>query len=139
MVKQDIILRKINFIVEHLDRLKGKGQVPLKTFLTNTDIQDIVLRNLQVVIQGCCDLAMHIVSEKEWGLPATFGGVFDILLEKKVIKPKIHQTMLKMVGFRNFIVHQYDDINMETVYINYTERLGDVRIFLKDISRFARL
>ncbi len=139
MVNQALIRTKISHIKKSVDRLSQKTGVAAKEFRTNPDIQDIVVHNLQLAIQGAIDIASHIISDEGWGAPSALVGLFDILRERKVIDEKLSDIMKKMVGFRNIIVHEYDDIDLDKVYQILTSSLGDFDDFLKQITKFAKL
>lgn len=139
MVNQEVIVAKMANIKRSLERLKGKQDVEAKRFSLDRDIQDIVLLNLQITIQGCIDIASHIVSDNSWGVPGSLAGLFDILCEKKVITEETRKIMRSMVGFRNLIVHEYAGLDMGKVYTIFSSRLGDFSVFLKEISAYAEL
>jgi len=139
MVDRAIITVKMCNIKKSLDRLKEKQGVGQKEFLADRDIQDIVLLNLQTAIQGCVDIASHIISDNNWGVPGSLAGLFDILSEKKVITDETKNIMRQMVGFRNLIVHEYAKLDMEKVYGVFSGRLSDFIGFLKEVSLYAKL
>ncbi len=139
MVNRDVVVAKIANIQRSLDRLKEKQGIDLNGFSKNRDIQDIVLLNLQSAIQGCIDIASHIISDNNWGVPGSLAGLFDILSERKVINDNIKDIMRSMVGFRNLIVHEYAGLDMNKVYTLFTSRLSDFNLFLKEISVYAKL
>lgn len=139
MVNRDIIVAKIAHIKRSIDRLKEKQGMNSKRFCSDRDIQDIVLLNLQVAIQGCIDIASHIISDENWGLPSSLAGLFDILCEKKVISNNTKEIMRSMVGFRNLIVHEYAELDMKKVYDVFNNRLSDFSNFLKEICIYLKL
>ncbi len=139
MVNQALIKTKIAHICKNIDRLSKKSGISLSEFKADADTQDIVIHNLQLAIQGAIDIASHIISDEGWGAPATLIGLYDILLEQDVINAKTADLMRGMVGFRNIIVHEYEDIDLDKVYQILTSRLGDFNVFLKQISKFAKL
>lgn len=139
MVNREVIVEKIAHIQRNLDRLKEKQGIDVKKFSLDRDIQDIVVLNLQTAIQGCIDLASHIVSDNNWGIPGNLGGLFDILCEKKAITDNTREIMRSMVGFRNLIVHEYAGLDMDKVYTIFNNRLSDFNKFLKEISLYAKL
>ncbi len=111
MVNQSIIKAKINHIERSLQRLKEKQNVTLAEFERNPDLQDIILHNLQLSIQGCVDIASHIISDEGWIVPDTLAGLFDILMEHKIISQELNEQLKKMVGFRNIIINEYGTID----------------------------
>ena len=42
--------------------------------------------------------------------------------------------MRSMAGFRNLIVHEYAELDMEKVHEVFTKRLGDFDKFLREIA-----
>lgn len=139
MVNRDIVVAKIANIKKSIDRLKEKQGIDFKAFSQDRDIQDVVLLNLQTAIQGCIDIASHIISDNNWGVPGSLAGLFDALGEKKVITDQIRQIMRSMVGLRNLIVHEYARLDMNKIYEIYTGRLDDFDLFLKDIGQYVGL
>ena len=139
MVDKSIITAKMANIKKNLDRLKEKQGLSNEEFRANQDVQDIVLLNLQVAIQGCIDIASHIISDNNWGVPGSLAGLFDILTEKKVISEETKKIMRQMAGFRNLIVHEYAELDLDKVYFVFTDRLADFNNFLKEISIYAKL
>lgn len=139
MVDRDIIIAKIANVQKSLNRLEEKQGIDVADFLKERDMQDIVLLNLQAAIQGCVDIASHIISDSGWSIPGSMAGLFDILYEKKAISEKTRDIMRPMVGFRNLIVHEYTELDMSIVYDIFSEKKGDFNLFLKEISLFAEL
>ncbi len=139
MVDRAVITAKLANVKNSLDRLREKQGVELKEFLVNRDIQDIVILNLQTAIQGCVDIASHVISDNDWGVPGSLAGLFDILHEKKVITEDTAKIMRQMVGFRNLIVHEYAKLDMAIVYSVFSSRLSDFTGFMKEVSLYARL
>lgn len=139
MVNRDIVVAKMANIQRNLARLKEKQGISSADFLKDKDIQDIALLNLQAAIQGCVDIASHIISDNNWGVPGSMAGIFDILYEKKVISDGTKKIMRSMTGFRNLIVHEYAELDMHKVYDIFCNRLSDFNVFLKEISMYAGL
>lgn len=139
MVNQNIVKAKINHIERSLQRLKEKQSISLAAFKKNADLQDIVLHNLQLSIQGCIDIASHIISDEGWIVPDTLAGLFDILTEHKIISPKLNKKLKGMVGFRNIIIHEYGTIDLDRVYTIFTKDLQDINSFLKAICIYSKI
>ena len=139
MVDREIIRTKIAQIQHRLRRLQEKRSAPLELFQTDEDLQDIVLRNLQNAIQGCVDLASHIVVDEGWAVPPTQAGLFQTLSDHQVITVDEAARMKGMVGFRNIVVHEYAAVDMKKVHEILTDRLRDVERFLQKVILYAGL
>ena len=134
MVKNSVIYKKISFINNNIDRLKSKQNISEKEFVTNFDVRESVLLNLQQAIQGCIEIGSHIIADVGWGTPGSISEIFYILEEHKIIPSSMVETMVKMCGFRNLIVHQYSDIDFKIVYFIYQNQVKDFEDFLNQIQ-----
>ncbi|MBN2012096.1 DUF86 domain-containing protein [candidate division KSB1 bacterium] len=134
MVKTTVLYRKIDSVRHNLKRLQQKLNISLQNFLTDEDAQEIVLLNLQHAIQGCIDIGTHIVSDENWGVPGSISEIFYSLEEHKIIPTELVERLIPMAGFRNLIVHQYQDIDFNIVYLIYQNRLSDISDFLTAIQ-----
>lgn len=111
----------------------------IETLKNDLDIQDIVLHNLQVAIQGCIDIGSHIISDEGWGIAGSLSEIFYILQDKGVIGTDFTDRMVSMVGFRNILIHEYEDVNLDIVYNILHEHLRDIDEFLMAVVDYFKL
>ena len=112
MVNKSIICTRIANIEKSIAKLIEKSRIKADVFKSDSDLQDIVIHNLQLAIQGSIDIASHILSDEGWEVPGTTVGLFEVLLKHKVIDSKTTDIMRNMAGFRNLLVHEYDTIDI---------------------------
>ena len=130
MVNKSVVLRKVSLIRHNLSRLKNKENISLESLKNDFDIQDIVLHNLQLAIQGCIDIGSHVISDEGWGVAGSLNEIFYILQNKGVIKAEMSEKMISMVGFRNILVHEYETINFDIVCNILQHHLKDINEYL---------
>jgi uncharacterized protein YutE (UPF0331/DUF86 family) len=116
MVHTAILYKRIAGIRDHLDRVRSREGLPLQRFLEDRDSQDVVLHNLQLAIQGCIDLATHIVVDEGWGLPGTYGEVFTTLCQRGLLDADLARRLALASGLRNILVHDYLAIDLEVIH-----------------------
>ena len=116
MVDKDLVLSKASSVKRHLNRIKEKRDIDLQTFLKDLDRQESILFNLQMAIQNCIDIAAHIISEEGVGVPGSTNEMFYLLEDNGYISVDITEKMVKAVGFRNFIVHEYGKVELKQVF-----------------------
>jgi uncharacterized protein YutE (UPF0331/DUF86 family) len=92
--------------------------------------QRFVEHTLQIAIQAALDVASHIVSDERFGEPRTNRELFDLLERAGWIEPPLASTLRKMVGFRNVLVHGYDNVDLGVVEDVLEHRLGDLLDFV---------
>jgi uncharacterized protein YutE (UPF0331/DUF86 family) len=139
LVNNSVILKKITNIRQNLSRLKSKENISLDTLKNDLDAQDIVLHNLQLAIQGCIDIGSHIISDEGWGVAASINEIIHILHGKGVIKADLREKMVAMIGFRNILVHEYEEVSLDVVYNILHNRLKDINEYLLSVVDFFKL
>ncbi len=77
--------------------------------------QDAVIANLHRACEQCIDMANHVIRLKKLGLPAASAESFILLRKAGIIDDELEKKLKGMVGFRNMIIHQYQDIDIKIV------------------------
>jgi len=89
-----------------------------------------VEHTLQIAIQAALDVASYIVSDARLGEPRTSRELFDLLERAEWIPPPLAATLRNMVGFRNVLVHGYDDVDLGIVRDVVEHKLEDLLEFV---------
>lgn len=138
MVDSSIVTAKAAQIEKCLTRIRDKRPPALHLFLADPDSQDIVMFNLMQALQGCIDLAAHVVSDEGFGMAGSLNEFFYLLQERGVIHEDLTERLVRAVGFRNLCVHEYARLDLEKVYEISFNGLGDIEEFMKlMIQRYA--
>jgi len=98
MVDRDLILAKAALAEKYINRAGHTGKVDLDLFKKDLDCQDIVIFNLQKAIQKCIDMAAHIISDEDLGLPGSTNEMFYLLEENGYLDRDLTEKMIKAVG-----------------------------------------
>ena len=135
MVDKDLILAKASSVKRHIDRVKEKSVADMAIFLQDLDRQESVAFNMHLAIQNCMDIAAHIISEEGLGVPGSAGDMFFLLQENGFISADLSDKMVKAVGFRNLLVHEYQKIDLQRLYETAEKNVDDLMAFLASIFR----
>lgn len=133
MVNTDLMISKAAAIKRHLARIEKKADIDMEAFIAELDIQESVLFNLQMAIQNCIDIAAHVISDENLGVPASNNEMFYILEENGYIHPQLTEKMVKAIGFRNLIVHEYAKLDLRKVFQTAKKDINDLIEFLKAV------
>ena len=128
MTDPALVAKKLALIescVSDLQRLANRD-----TLQTDIREQRFVEHTLQVAIQAALDVASHIVSDRRLGEPRTNRELFDLLLRDDWIDAALAGTLGNMAGFRNVLVHGYDDVDLGVVRDVLDHHLGDLETFV---------
>jgi uncharacterized protein YutE (UPF0331/DUF86 family) len=135
VVDSDLILAKAGSVKKHLNRILEKRKVDLDRFLNDIDRQESILFNVQMAVQNCIDIAAHIISEEGFGVPGSTTEMFFLLENHGYLDQNLTAAMVKAVGFRNLIVHEYGKIELERVYKIAQDDINDLNEYLKAIIK----
>ncbi|MBD3347060.1 MAG: DUF86 domain-containing protein [Chitinivibrionales bacterium] len=135
MLEKDAILSKISIIkncLKSIVRAKDMEEGAIDEIF----LDDIISVNLQRAVQACIDIAHIIIAQKGLKLPATYKESFGILAKEKIITGSIASTMMKMVGFRNIAVHEYQAVD-DTIMMSIIEcHLKDFEVYYTQIYEY---
>lgn len=135
MVDRDLILTKAGSVRRHLSRIVEKRNTDLQTFLNDIDRQESILFNIQIAIQNCTDIAAHIISEQGLGVPGSTSEMFYLLEENGYLDGELTGKMVKAVGLRNLIVHEYSKIELEQIFEVAKKDIDDLNDYLATVFK----
>lgn len=138
VIQNNIIFNKITIIEQCLRRVKEKYSGEPRD-LEYIDNQDIIVLNLQRVCQAAIDLGNHICASKGLGLPQDSADIFKLLSQKNFIDESVVEKMRKMVGFRNIIVHNYQELELAILQSILDRHLTDFTNFTDQILKSLAL
>lgn len=107
----DVILNKYAIIQRCLGRISEEYTGHEDELTTNFTRQDSIILNIQRACQAALDLANRIISLEQLGVPQNSRESFSLLSDHHVVSEALATTMMKMVGFRNIAVHEYQKLN----------------------------
>lgn len=133
---QNIVRRKIEIVEEEISFLKDMQNIPFQEFMADKRNLKAVCRSFQNSIQAFIDLGNHIVSSLNLGKPEVYEDIPVILAQNQILSESFKEKFIKMVRFRNFLVHEYDRIDPSRIYEYLQENLKDLEEGLKLIAEF---
>jgi uncharacterized protein YutE (UPF0331/DUF86 family) len=123
----DLIAKKLAFIetcVRDLRLLGRPDQI-------ENDLKEerFAAHTLQLAIQAALDVASHVVSDQRLGEPETNRDLFRRLATAGILSAVQGETLARMVGFRNILVHGYQEVDRRIVRDVVENRLDDLLAF----------
>jgi uncharacterized protein YutE (UPF0331/DUF86 family) len=133
----DVIANKLQTIKRCLRRIEEEYDDNPEN-LKNFTKQDAIILNVQRACEACIDLAMHIVSEKQWGIPQNSRDAFELLHQQGVVDEELTRKLKAMVGFRNIAVHDYQAVQIPILQAIIERHLSDFISFSDTILHFVQ-
>jgi len=133
MVNRDVLQKRIEKIREYLSFLKElRENYNITEFKQNKMIYGSGERFLHLTIESLIDIGNHIVSSEDLGVVDSYRDIPVILHKNNYIEEKDRDLFIKIIGLRNILVHDYLDIEKETIYKIINESLSDLENILKN-------
>ena len=114
MLPDAISLNKAAIIERCLRRMQQ--EYAADPSLENYTHLDALVLNIERACQAAIDLAMHVVSESHLGVPQSSAEAFILLQKADRLEAGLAQRMTNMAGFRNIVIHQYQDLDTDVVH-----------------------
>ncbi len=139
----DIVLNKKESIERCIKQIETFYALPReRPFEEDRLIQDAIAANLQRACEQCIDLANHTIKVRKLGLPKESRESFRLLAKNDIIPSELASKLEGMVGFRNTLVHQYQDLDVELmvdVIENHLDDLVDfTNLIIKEFNKKRR-
>lgn len=125
----DVLLNKTASIERCLHRVLEEYRGHEHELESNFTRQDALVLNLLRACETSIDLAMHVVRTERLGIPQSSRHAFELLQEAAILSADAAERMKRMVGFRNIVVHEYRDMDLEILRHIVEDRLDDFRDF----------
>jgi uncharacterized protein YutE (UPF0331/DUF86 family) len=136
MKPNGVIQRKLALLDDQVVRLqKHLADVSLEKFRDDWVLRSMAERALQVAIEIVIDIAERLIALKGAGPAATAAEAIAKCVQLGLLSAE--GPYKDIVGYRNFIVHEYERIDPEITYTLATQKLQDFRSFRDEVDRFV--
>ena len=133
MTDRDLVEKKLARIVTHVEELRRLAHPEA----IRSDIREerFVEHTLQLAIQATLDVASHVVSDQRLGEPRANRDLFELLARGGWIDEALAGVLVQVAGFRNVLVHGYEDVDLAIVEDVLRNHLDVLLAFVAAIQR----
>jgi uncharacterized protein YutE (UPF0331/DUF86 family) len=125
-----VIEKKLLVIEEKVNLIEQWNVTSFAMLTENTMLQNAVEQALQVAIEAVIDTAEHILAiEEQW--PDSADDAINIVQQLGIIKK--NPMYADLVQLRNFIVYNYEKVDLAIVYSIIKKHLSVFRTFIAEI------
>jgi uncharacterized protein YutE (UPF0331/DUF86 family) len=137
LIRSRVISERSAWIRDMLEKLKGLPLESFESFISdrrNTASAESYLRR---ALEALLDLGRHILA-KGFGLAVTeYKEIAQRLTEQGILSADNGRLLEKMAGYRNRMVHFYQEISNQELYEICSNQLGDVGTVLKELLQWV--
>ena len=136
MVRPEVLRKRLNKLDEYLSILDELRQVNREAFNTQPQLYGSAERFLHLAIETVLDVGNHIIADENLGVVNHYSDIPNILADNGYISAELAQRWIRMIGFRNILVHDYLDIDRDIVYGVLQSDLADFETLKQAFAQF---
>ena len=130
-----VIAQKLNTLEKVLGELRSLGEASVKDIQEDWRTRRAVERDLQILVEIVLDICQRIISISG-ASPATTGQeAIERCVQIGVLADG--ERYRKIVQFRNFVVHRYEQVDVEILAGILQNNLGDFEHFRSEVLDYA--
>jgi uncharacterized protein YutE (UPF0331/DUF86 family) len=137
LVEPMLLAEKAAALERHLQRVESRRPHTPEEFVAGTDQSDAVILHLWQAVQIAIDLAVSTHVRAGLGTPATYGDVFRGLVHARIIPASLGESLVRAAAFRNAIVHAYENLDLQRVFVAARDGPGDLRALVGALRDYA--
>lgn len=132
------IIKRLSKLKEYSSSLKHLKKFSLNEFKGDKFLCYTLERVFHLSAEASIDIGEIIISELDLNSPEFNRDVFRILGEAKIIPKKLADNFQEIAKFRNILVHDYVEIDIDKMYEYLQNDLSDFDKFIKAIAKFLK-
>jgi len=136
VVRVEVIRRRLNKLDEYLAILYGLRRYSLAEFTADPERYGSTERFLQLAIEALSDIGNHLVADLDLGVVDSYSDIPYLLYEADYIDMDMREKWIRMIGFRNILVHDYLDVDRKLVYEILQKNLDDINALRSVFAQF---
>lgn len=138
MDEKEKISLKLRSMKKYVNFLSSKRNVSREELEGNYELRSAIERNFQLAIESTLDIGEIIISVEGFEKPEDYKSVILILGKHDILPKDFAEEFALAAGFRNILVHMYEEVDINILYNYLHNRLDDFDTFAKYMVEYIR-
>jgi len=130
------ISNKLEKLSDYVQKLEGLKQLNLAELRNKPIERAATERFFQMAIESVIDICSMIISHEDLDRPDEYRKTITLLADAGILDEKFAENFSQIAGFRNILVHQYADVDLDILYQFLQNRLKDFDKFARQIASY---
>ena len=130
------VTRKLRFMKKSVDFLRSYSSISCDALGKNDMLKAAIERNFHLAIESALDIGEVIISAEDFEKPEDYREIILILGKHGVLSADFAETFSKAAGFRNILVHMYEEVDVSKLHDYLQNNLEDFNEFSMAIARY---
>ena len=136
MDEKEKVSRKLRYMKKYVDFLREYRSISREELEKNDMLKSAIERNFQLAIESALDIGEVIISARDFEKPEDYREVMLILGKHRVIPADFAERFSKAAGFRNILVHMYEEVDAGKLHDYLQNNLEDFNEFARFIAKY---
>jgi uncharacterized protein YutE (UPF0331/DUF86 family) len=136
VVRPEVIRKRLNKLDEYLSILRALRKYSFSEFIDDPERYGSAERFLHLAIEAITDVGNHVVADLSLGVVDWYSDIPTILAENGYLDAGLKERWIRIIGFRNVLVHDYLDIDRQIVYDVLQHHLNDLEQLRSVFAQF---
>lgn len=129
-INLSLLCQRFGEIRDSISTLRRYSDVPVKEFLINETVVAASKYTLLTAIEAAISVCNHLAARMLNKSPDTYAECFTVLASGGIITNELADRLARMAGFRNLLVHVYNQIDDSRVWEIVRSDLGDLEEYV---------
>ncbi|MDI6902640.1 MAG: DUF86 domain-containing protein [Methanocellales archaeon] len=138
MDEKEKISLKLRSMKKYVNFLSSKRNVSREELEGNYELRSAIERNFQLAIESTLDIGEIIISVEGFEKPEDYKSVILILGKHDILPKDFAGEFALAAGFRNVLVHMYEEVDINILYNYLHNKLDDFDKFAKYMVEYIR-
>ena len=136
MIDLERIKHRLQIIRDNVRELEEMKVFSLEDLSKNRRDLAATEHFIRIAIEAMIDIGAHIVAKRALGVPTSNTEIMLLLGQKGILDQEKVTTYVRMIKYRNRLVHFYHEVTIAEVYDIIQNHLEDFKMFIGDIVLF---
>lgn len=137
MVNKSRVVSRLAFIEEALKEMGDLGSIQKEEFLKDKTKVAAVESYLRRSLEALFDVGRHILVHEGWHeYSMEYKSIASGMVEKMIVPENLKDKLQQMAGYRNRMVHFYNEITSAELYQIVQEDIEDIEEVVKKIKEY---
>jgi len=136
VVKVEVIRKRLTKMDAYLNILQKMKGYSFDEFNVNPEIYGSCERFLQLAIEATLDIGNHLIADLNLGEVNWYRDIPILMEQNGYISDPLKEKWIRMIGFRNTLVHDYVEIDRKIVYEILQNNIDDILKLKKVFAQF---
>ena len=142
MVRPELVKRKLQLIAQDLGRLIPFREMPAEELAGDAIRAAAAERMIERIVMRAIDVNTHLIAELATGSEEkttrlTYRDTFLALVDLDVYPSDLAERLARSAGFRNLLVHDYNDLDRSIIFGAIGSSLEDYSQYVEHVGAFV--